>query len=210
MKIGIIGSGNMGGNLARLWAAEGHEIMLTSTSPIQTKEVADSIGRNVTTGTTKETVNFGNVVVFAFPYSSLEDVISKGGSFDNKIIIDLINPLTDDALDLLIGHNTSAAEEISHRLQKAKVIKAFNTIASPVMQSELGIKFNGVAPDVYYCGGDEESKKVVKQLIEDIGFEAIDAGPLTNSRFLEPMAEFVIQLAILGMGADIAIKILRR
>ncbi len=210
MKIGIIGSGNMGSSLARLWAAKGHEILLTSTSPDQTKEVADSIGRNVTTGTTSDAVNYGNVVVFAFPYSSLDDVISKGGSFDNKIIIDLINPLTDDAQDLLMGHTTSAAEEISKRLPKAKVIKAFNTIASPVMQSEHGINFKGIAPDVYYCGGDDSSKKIVKQLIEDIGFESIDAGPLSNARFLEPMAEFVIQLAMLGMGADIAIKILRR
>lgn len=210
MKIGIIGSGNMGGSLAKIWAKKGHEIFLTSTTPEQTKQVVEQIGGGARMGTTREAVQFGNVVVFAFPFSSLPDVISKGGSFEGKIIIDLINPLTDDALGLLFGHTTSAAEEIAKLLPNAKVVKAFNTIASPVIQSDSGVKFNGVLPDVYYCGDDEEAKAIVKKLIEDSGFEAIDSGLLTNSRYLEPMAEFVIQLAVAGMGADIALKVLRR
>ena len=93
MKIGIIGSGNMGGSLAKIWARKGHEILITSTSPEETKQVAQSIGKNVKTGTTYEAVHFGDAVVFAFPYSSLGDVINKGGSFDGKIIIDLIKGL---------------------------------------------------------------------------------------------------------------------
>lgn len=210
MKIGIIGSGNMGGSLAKIWANKGHEILITSTSPEETKQVVESIGKNVKMGTTREAAHFGDAVVFAFPYSSLEDVISKGGSFDGKVIIDLINPLTDDALGLLMGHSTSAAEEISKLLPKAKIVKAFNTIASPVLQSEQGVVFGGIAPDVYYCGDDDEAKAIVKPLIEDAGFEAIESGPLSNSRFLEPIAEFVIQLAFRGMGADIALKILKR
>jgi predicted dinucleotide-binding enzyme len=209
MKLGIIGSGNMGGALAKLWAEKGHRILITSTTPAQTAEVVKSIGDNAAMGTTAEVVSYGEAVVFAFPYESLGDVISEGGSFKNKIIIDLINPLTPDAKDLLLGFNTSAAEEIAKLLTDAKIVKAFNTVASPVLQSG-NIKFNGTVPDVYYCGDDDRAKAIVKQLIEDIGFEAIDSGPLTNARFLEPMAEFVIQLAMFGMGADIAIKVLRR
>ena len=149
------------------------------------------------------------MVVFAFPYESLNDVISKGGSFKNKIVIDLINPLTPDIKGLLLGFSTSASEEIEKRIPEAKVVKAFNTISAPVVKSGK-IKFNGVAPDVYFCGNDEESKGVVMNLIQDIGFEAIDSGPLTNARYLEPIAEFVIQLAILGLGDDIGVKVLRR
>lgn len=210
MKIGIIGSGNMGGSLAKIWAKKGHEILLTSTSPEQTKEVVESIGLNAIMGSTSEAVQFGDVVVFAFPYSSLDDVIQKGSPFDGKIIIDLINPLTDDAMGLLIGHNTSAAEEIAKLLPKAKIIKAFNTIASPVLQSGKGVKFDGVSPDVYICGDDEDAKSIVKQLAKDAGFEAVESGSLTNARYLEPMAEFVIQLAVAGLGADIAIKVMKR
>jgi 8-hydroxy-5-deazaflavin:NADPH oxidoreductase len=209
MNIGIIGSGNMGGSLAKLWAEKGHKILLTSTSPEQTAQVAKSIGENVSTGSTADAVSYGDVVVFAFPYESLNDVISKGGSFKNKIVIDLINPLTPDIKGLLLGFSTSASEEIEKRIPEAKVVKAFNTISAPVVKSGK-IKFNGVAPDVYFCGNDEESKGVVMNLIQDIGFEAIDSGPLTNARYLEPIAEFVIQLAILGLGDDIGVKVLRR
>ncbi len=124
MKIGIIGSGNMGGSLARLWAEKGHNILLTSTSPEQTAEVAKSIGHNVVTGSTADAAAYGDVVVFAFPYESLKDVISKGGSFKNKIVIDLINPLTPDVKGLLLGFETSASEEAAKLIPEAKIVKA--------------------------------------------------------------------------------------
>jgi len=209
MKIGIIGSGNMGGALAKLWADKGHNILITSTSPEQTEAVAKSIGNNVITGSTAEAVSYGDVVVFAFPYESLNDVIGKGGSFKDKTVIDLINPLTPDIKGLLIGFTTSAAEEIGKLIPEAKIVKAFNTISAPVIKSG-NIKFNGIAPDVYFCGDDEGSKSVVKSLIRDIGFEPVDSGPLTNARYLEPISEFIIQLAILGLGDDIGVKVLRR
>lgn len=209
MNIGIIGSGNMGGSLAKFWAEKGHNIMLTSTSPEQTAEVAKSIGNNVSSGSTKDAVAHGEVVVFAFPYESLNDVINNGGSFKDKIVIDLINPLTPDIKGLLIGFNTSAAEEAAKLIPDAKIVKAFNTISAPVLKSAT-IKFKGIAPDVYYCGDDEEAKLVVKKLAEDIGFEAVDSGPLSSARYLEPISEFIIQLAIQGLGDDIAIKVLRR
>lgn len=209
MKIGIIGSGNMGGALAKLWADKSHSILITSTSPEQTEAVAKSIGKNVVTGSTADAVSYGDVVVFAFPYESLSDVIGKGGSFKNKIIIDLINPLTPDVKGLLIGFTTSAGEEIEKLIPDAKIVKAFNTISAAVIKSG-NIKFNGIASDVYFCGNDENSKLIVKKLIQDIGFEAVDSGPLINARYLEPISEFIIQLAILGMGDDIAVKVLRR
>ena len=74
MNIGIIGSGNMGGSLAKLWAEKGHNILITSTSPEQTALVAKSIGKNVITGSTADAVSYGDAVVFAFPFESLNDV----------------------------------------------------------------------------------------------------------------------------------------
>lgn len=208
MNIGIIGTGNMGGNLCRLWARRGYKIMVTSADMKQSETAAVQAGGQVSTGTLKEVVSFADIIVFAFPYEVLDSVIKEAGSFKDKIIIDLINPLTADAMDLKIGLNTSAGEEVAAKIPEAKVVKAFNVIASPVL--ERNPDDSAELPSVFYCGDDTVSKKNVKKLITDIGFEAVESGPLKNSRFLEPMAEFVIQLAVTGLGANIGFKLVKK
>jgi predicted dinucleotide-binding enzyme len=208
MNIGIIGTGNMGGNLCRLWARKGYKIMVTSADMKQSEEAAVQAGGQVQTGSLKELMHFADVIVFAFPYEALDSIIKEAGSFKDKIIIDIINPLTPDAMDLKIGHKTSAGEEVAAKIPDAKVVKAFNVIASPVLERKPEDKAE--LPSVFYCGDDTESKEKVKKLITDIGFEAIESGPLKNSRFLEPMAEFIIQLAVTGLGADIGFKLVKK
>lgn len=209
MNIGIIGSGNMGKNLARLWAKKGHNIFITSSDIKQTKEIAESISKNVNVGTTAEIVKQDEVIVFAFPYESLNDVINSAGSFSGKIIINIINPLTQDLLGLKLGFTTSASEEIAKLIPDAKVVTAFNTVPSPVLESE-DYRYGFNTSSVFYCSDDKDAKSVVHKLIEEIGFEAIDSGTLTNARFIEPMAEFVIQLAFGGLGANIALKLMKK
>lgn len=208
MNIGIIGTGNMGGNLCRLWARKGHKIMVTSADMKQSESIAVQSGGNAATGSIKELMQFAEVIVFAFPYEALDSIVKEAGSFKDKIVIDLINPLTPDAMDLKIGHKTSAGEEVAVKIPEAKVVKAFNVIASPVLERNPDEKAE--LPTVFYCGDDAESKEKVKKLITDIGFEAVESGPLKNSRFLEPMAEFVIQLAVTGLGADIGLKLVKK
>jgi 8-hydroxy-5-deazaflavin:NADPH oxidoreductase len=208
MNIGIIGTGNMGGNLAQLWARKNYKIMLTSKDLKQSREIAVQSGENVSVGSLKETVEFGEAVVFAFPYEALDDVIKEAGSFSGKIIIDIINPLTEDIMGLKFGFDTSAAEEIAEKIPDANVVKALNTIASPVLERG-DLELNPNAPTVFYCGDDADAKAKVKKLISDIGFEPMESGPLKNARYLEPMAEFIVQLAVTGLGANIAYKILR-
>lgn len=209
MNISIIGSGNMGKNLARLWAEKGHNIFITSSDIKQTKEIAESIGKNVKVGTTAEIVKNGEVVVFAFPYESLDEVINSAGSLSDKIVINIINPLTQDLLGLQLGFSTSASEEIAKLIPDAKVVNAFNTVPSPVLESE-DYRYGSNTSSVFYCGNNKDAKSVVHKLIEEIGFEAIDSGPLSNARFIEPMAEFVIQLAFAGLGAHIALKLMKK
>jgi hypothetical protein len=209
MNISIIGSGNMGKNLARLWAEKDHKIFVTSSDIKQTKEIAESIGKNVTVGTTAEIVKQSEVVVFAFPYESLNDVMNSAGSLSGKIIINIVNPLTQDLLGLKLGFSTSASEEISKLIPDAKVVTAFNTVPSPVLESE-DYRYGSKTSSVFYCGDDKDAKSIVHKLIEEIGFEAVDSGPLSNARYIEPMAEFVIQLAFGGLGANIALKLLKK
>ncbi|RPI18164.1 MAG: NADPH-dependent F420 reductase [Ignavibacteriae bacterium] len=208
MNIGIIGTGNMGGNLAKLWARKNHKIMVTSKDLKQSGEIAVQAGENVSVGSLKDVADFGEVIVFAFPYEAIDEVISKTGSFSGKIIIDIINPLTEDILGLKIGFNTSAAEEIAKKIPGAHVVKAINTIASPVLERG-NIEIDANTPTVFYCGDNEDAKSKVSKLISDIGFEPMESGPLTNARYLEPMAEFIVQLAVTGLGANIAYKILK-
>jgi predicted dinucleotide-binding enzyme len=208
MNIGIIGSGNMGKNLARLWAEKGHNIYITSNEPEQTKAVAESIGRNISPCSVKELADNCGVIVFAFPYESLDDVLSKTGTLSGKTIINIINPLTPDLLGLQLGFDTSASEVIAQKMPGANIVTAFNTVPSPVFESK-DYRYGEKRSSVFYCGDDKEAKSVVHGLIEDIGFEAVDSGPLTNARFIEPMGEFVIQLAFGGLGANIALKLMK-
>jgi predicted dinucleotide-binding enzyme len=182
--------------------------MVTSADMKQSEAIAVQAGDRVKTGTVKELTGFADVIVFAFPYEALDSVIAEAGSFKGKVIIDMINPLTPDAMDLKIGHTASAGEEVAAKIPDAKVVKAFNVVASPVL--ERSPEDTAELPSVFYCGDDAESKEIVKKLISDIGFEAVESGPLKNSRFLEPMAEFVIQLAVTGLGADIGFKLVKK
>jgi predicted dinucleotide-binding enzyme len=111
-------------------------------------------------------------------------------------------------MDLVIGFSTSGAEEIAKMASGARVVKAFNTVSSVTLSKPA---FNSIASTVFYCGDDAEAKKTVAKLIGDLAFEPIDAGPLKNARYLEPMAELFIQLAYSqGMNAEMAFKLLRK
>lgn len=208
MKIGIIGSGKMGGNLARLWSNAGHEIFLTSNNLKETKNLADTFERKVSVGDTEFVISRSDTILLAVPYEAISEISKYRESFARKIIMDCINPLTADALGMLIGFDTSAGEHVAELFPEAKVVKVFNVIASPVLEKD-DVRINAEAPSVFFCGDDESAKSVVSHLISDIGFEPVDSGSLKNARYLEPMAELLIQLAFGGLGANIAFKLLK-
>ncbi len=208
MNIGIIGSGKMGGNLARLWVNAGHTIYITSNNLENTKELAKKIGKNIFVTNTEELISKSEVILFSIPYEALKDIALYKELFKGKIIMDCINPLTQDALAMLIGFETSAGEEVAKMFPGAKVVKAFNVIASPVLEND-DVSIQSESPSVFYCGDDKDSKEIAGKLISEIGFEPVDSGVLKNSRYLEPMAELLIQLAFGGLGANIAFKLLK-
>lgn len=205
----------MGAGLGRLWAAKGHKVFYFDS--VGSKSVAAAkLSRRAIHGTVSEAVQFGDVLFLAVPYLSvyeaLEPIISSN-EVENKILIDCTNPLSNDLSSLLVGHNISAAEEIAGLFPKkmnVNVVKAFNTMGSPVLESGK-TKFGKDNAAVFYCGGNRRAKHVVKRLIQDTGFEPVDAGPLTSARFLEPMAVLIIHISMAQKSAsDIAFKLLRR
>jgi len=210
MKIGIIGSGNVGSALGKIWGKNGHEIRFSSRNPEKLKDLAESIGKNASYGLPVEAAKFGEVIVLAVPWGQAENAIKSAESLEGKILIDCTNPLKPDYSGLAVGGTTSAAEEVARLAPGAKVIKAFHTTFAALMQSESRM-FGSINPTGFYCGDDAAAKAVVANLIQETGLEPLDVGPLANARYLEPLAMLMINLGFAQkMGTNIAIKLLRR
>jgi predicted dinucleotide-binding enzyme len=211
MKIGIIGSGNMGSGLGILWAKKGHELMFSfSRNPKALEKAAAASGKNARTGTPIDAARFGEVILLAVPWGAIDDAIKDVAKMlSGKILISCNNPLLPDLTGLLLGTNTSGAEEVARRVPEAKVIEVLFPFAEQLHSGSL--TFGQLRPSQWYCGDDSDAKKVVAKLISELGLEPIDAGPLTSARYLEPYGMLMIQLAYKqGLGSNIATKLLRR
>jgi uncharacterized membrane protein YphA (DoxX/SURF4 family) len=127
------------------------------------------------------------VIVVATPFDQAVAALKAAGPVDGKVVIDISNPMTADYSGLSIGHDTSAAEEIAKAIPKANVVKAFNTLFAQVLAQ--GASFgNGTKAPAYVAADSERAKATATALIESIGFQPVDAGPLKNARYLEPLA----------------------
>jgi NADPH-dependent F420 reductase len=207
MKLAIIGTGSVGGNLGKLLAAKGYSVTLGARdprSPKVTKLQEQSAGTAVKP--VAEAIAGSDVVVLAIPWHAAEELV-RAANLDGKILIDATNPIA-AGLELALGHDTSAAEKIAAWAPGARVVKAFNTIGANNLENP---RFGDDAATMFICGDDAQAKMVTAEMAEALGFEAVDAGPLSNARLLEPMAMLWIRLAMVeGQGRDIAFKLLRR
>jgi len=210
MKIGLIGAGNVGGALGKLWAAKGHQIVFGVPEPNSTKyaELLRAAGTNARAATVQEAASFAEVVVVATPWPATKSAIESAGSLAGKIVVDATNPLAPDLSALTIGTTNSAGEEVARWAVGAKVVKAFNTIGAGNFANP---RFGGETASMFICGDDPSAKATVSKLAAELGFEVVDAGALTAARLLEPLALLWIQLAYKqGMGPNHAFRLLRR
>lgn len=210
MKIGIIGAGNVGGALGKLWAAKGHQIVFGVPEPGDSKyqELVRAAGNNARMASVAEAASSGEVVVLATPWRVTQSAIEAAGSLAGKIVVDAINPLAPDLSALTIGTNNSAAEEVARWAVGAKVVKAFNTIGAGNFANP---RFGSETASMFICGDDAEAKSKVGKLASELGFDAVDVGPLTAARSLEPIALLWIHLAYKeGWGPNHALRLLRR
>lgn len=210
MKIGIIGSGNVGGALGSRWAKLGHEILFGTRDPQGTEmqQLAAKTSGKTRAATFIEAARECEVLLLATPWTATQHVIAGLGDLKGKILIDATNPLLPDLSGLTHGTTTSGGELVADWARGAKVVKAFNTVGANIMADPT---FDGHRPVLFYCGDDTEAKQVVKKLIEELVFEPVDAGPLTQARLLEPFALLWISMAYArGMGRDFAFELLRR
>jgi hypothetical protein len=148
------------------------------------------------------------VVVLATPWPAARDALTAAGSLPGKVLVDATNPLQPDLSGLVIGHTTSAGEQVAAWVPGAKVVKAFNTIGAQHMTNP---RFGDQRASMFLCGDDAAAKQVVAGLATVLGFEPVDAGPLKQARLLEPLALLWISMALAyGQGPDIAFRLVRK
>lgn len=197
MRIGILGSGLMGGKLGTIFARAGHEVVFSySHSKAKLENLARDAGGRARAGTPAEAAKDSDALLLAVHWSRVDDVLKKAGNVSGKVIVTCSLPMNADDTGLVIAKTSSGAEKLAKKRPKAHVVSAFGTVPSEVLFSIF--ERSGNRPSLVYCGDNARAKKVAAQLIADAGFEPIDAGPLRIARYMEPFTLLVAQLAYEG------------
>jgi 8-hydroxy-5-deazaflavin:NADPH oxidoreductase len=206
MNITLIGTGNMGSALALQLTRAGHAVRITARDLTKAQALAAAHPGAVAVAPA-EALAGSDVVIVATGYADALPALCSLcslGSLAGKVVIDITNPLTADFMGLTLGHDTSAAEEIAKALPEAEVVKAFNTLFAQVLADGPRFADGQIAP-VFFAGDSERAKRTAKALIESLGFTPVDAGPLKNARYLEPLAALNIYFGYgAGLGTAIA------
>ena len=135
------------------------------------------------------------MLLLAVHWSRLDDVLNQAGDVSGKVVVSCSLPMNADNTALVIAQDSSGAEALARRVRRARVVSAFNTIPSEVLFVVFDARRRARRPSLVYCGDDSSSKRIAAQLIRDVGFEPVDAGPLRIARYTEPFALLVAQLA---------------
>jgi predicted dinucleotide-binding enzyme len=201
MRIGILGSGLMGGKLGTLFARAGHEVVFSyARSEEKLKQLARDARGKARAGTPGEAAQEADAVLLAVHWSRVADVLHQAGDVSAKVIVTCSLPMNADDTGLVVAHSSSGAEELAKMLPKARVVSAFNTVPSEVLFGVYEARRKAGRPSLVYCGDDESGKAVAAELIRDAGFDPVDAGPLRIARYTEPFALLIAQLAYEGTG----------
>lgn len=206
MRIGVVNAGNIGRTLAQAWAEAGHELFLAKDGKQEKLDVFVKAHPQVRSGTIAEAADFGEVVLFSVYWPRLDAVLDAVGRLSNKVVIETMNPLQVSA-DFEHRHDTafmahsSTTEELQRRLPKARVVKAFNTMPSDLLDKK---RWSGssATPSVFLAGADAAAKNTVAQLAEDAGFPAVDAGPLIAARSIEQLGVLMHYVGENHFGGD--------
>jgi predicted dinucleotide-binding enzyme len=201
MHIAVIGAGSVGATLGQAWLKHGEDVTWGLRNPADPKYSALPKERIKAPA---EAVKTAEVVVIATPWSATEAAVKGLGSLAGKIVIDCTNPLGmgPDGLQLVLGFDTSAGEQVASWAPGAFVFKSLNTTGANNMAKAADYP---VKPMMLVAGDDAAKKPTVMQLVAALGFEPVDAGPLKNARLLEPFGMVWIDQALKrGRGRDFA------
>src|SRR2546422_94520 len=207
MHIGVLGSGLMGGKLGTILARAGHDVVFSyARSEQKLKKLAREAQGNARAGTPGEAARDADALVLAVHWSRVDDVLKQAGDVSGKVIVSCSLPMNADDTGLVIAHTSSGAEELAKKVPKARVVSAFSTVPSEVLFGVFEAR-RKARPSLVYCGDDSKSKKIAAELIHDVGFDPVDAGPLRVARYTEPFTLLIAQLAYEGdEGPELAYR----
>src|SRR5262245_40230279 len=211
MRIGILGSGLMGGKLGTIFARAGHEVVFSyARSEQKLRKLAREAKRRARAGTPAEAARDADAVLLAVHWSRVNDVLKQAGSLAGKVVTTCSLPMNADDTALVIAHTSSGAEALAKKIRKAHVVSAFGTVPSEVLFDVFDRRRRKRRPSLVYCGDDRHAKRVVARLIRDVGFDPVDAGPLRLARYMEPFTLLMGQLAYeTHVGPEVAYRVER-
>ena len=202
MRVGILGSGLMGGKLGTIFARAGHEVVFSyARSEEKLKKLARDAKGRAQAGTPGEAARDADAVLLAVHWSRIADVLRQAGDLTGKVILTCSLPMNADDTGLVIAHTSSGAEALAKKVRRAEVVSAFNTVPSEVLFGVFEARGSAAPrPSLVYCGDKPSAKRLAARLIRDVGFDPVDAGPLRIARYTEPFALLVARLAYEGRG----------
>src|SRR5579864_3834385 len=214
MKIGILGTGDVGRALGDAFIATGHEVKMGSREAANEKAVAwvKQAGGRASAGTFSDAVKFADVAVIATAWSGTESALRMAElkNFAGKLVIDATNPLEfppGRPPELALGHTDSGGEQVQRWLPSARVVKAFNTVGYGMMFKP---DLPGGPPDMFICGNEAAAKKTVSEILKSFGWETIDIGGIEGARLLEPLCVLWVGYAMRTNTRTHAFKLLRK
>ncbi len=214
MKIGVLGTGDVGRTLGAGLAALGHEVKFGTREPggAKVKELLGKVGGKASAGTFADAAKFGEIVVLATLWGGTENALKLAGpaAFKGKVVIDATNPLVfapNKPLALALGHTDSGGEQVQRWLPGARVVKAFNTVGFAHMVKPA---FPGGPPDMFIAGDDATAKKTVTEILTAFGWSTIDVGGIEGARLLEPLCLLWVAYAAASGAYNHAFKLLRK
>ncbi len=208
MTISILGAGNVGLALVGAFTRRGETVVLGVPQPAKYAAAVAALGERARLTTTAEAVAAGEVVILAVPHAAVAAIAHSVDDWQAKVLVDATNPLAPGLAGLTLGTTTSGAEELARMARGARVVKAFNSTGAENMADA---RYPGGVPMMPVCGDDAQARQRVMALATLIGFEAVDMGPLSSARYLEPFAMTWIHLAFRqGFGRRFAFGLLRR
>jgi len=214
MKVGILGTGDVGKALGKAFITLGHDVKMGAREAGNPKAqaFASENGPRASAGTFADAARFGEIVVLATLGMANQSALEQAGaeSFRGKVVIDTTNPLDYTKgmpPSLGIAGQDSGGEQVQRLLPGALVVKAFNTVGNAVF---FRPQLPGGPPDMLFCGNDETAKKKVAGLLTEFGFNPTDMGGIEVSRYLEPMCIVWVLYGVRTGGWSHAFKLLRK